>query len=364
MQRLGKHIVRDSLRPKEYEPVLVSCGPHTIELAEQVALECQKVGADPALWLDTDTMFYGQFKNYTAENLKRVSAHCVGLLDYVTAYVWLGGVRDPSGMAKVPRDVWAAYNEGELAHWDRSSEKKPKNVSVASGLITRERAKSYGFNHAKWKAMVEAAIAVNYRQLESFGKVVASLLTPLSPVDVRVTADNATDLRFRLAGQERKAYVNDGVISDEDFAAENRDVSLPAGSVDVAPLEDSANGTFVADAPTPQYGKRIEGLAWTFRNGKVTDFTAKANLKLAQTGWEAATGEKDVFGSVTFGLNKKALPGFLQTSIVAGTVSVAIGDNRSLGGRNRSSFGAQAFLTSATVEVAGKTVIERGTWVI
>ncbi len=362
LQRLAKGIVRESLRAKEDEVVLISCAPHTVEAAEAVAIECQKVGADPALWLDTDTVFYGQFKNYAPESLKRVSGHCLGLLDYVNSYVWMGGVRDPSGMARVPREMWAAYQEGEEAHSDKASAKKTKNVGTGLGLLTRERAKAYGFNYATWKAQMEAAIAVNYAQMESFGGIVAGLLE--RPVEVRVTADNGTDLAFRLAGSSRRAHVNDGVISDVDIAAGNWDVSLPAGSVEVAPVEGSARGTFVADAPTPQYGKRIEGLALTFEDGRVTAFDARKNLALAQTGWATGTGQKDLLGSFGLGLNKKAKAGFLNTGIVAGAVTIGIGENRNLGGTNRSSFGAFGFLGSATVEVAGKTIVRDGAWAI
>ncbi|TLZ52334.1 MAG: hypothetical protein E6K18_03090 [Methanobacteriota archaeon] len=362
LQRLAKSIVRESLRAKEFEPVLISCAPHTIELAEQVALECQRVGADPALWLDTDATFYGQFKNYSLDNLRKVSAHCVGLLDYVKSYVWLSGVQDPSGMARVPQETWAAYNQGEQAHADKSVTVKTKNVGVSLGLLTRPRAKAYGFNYAAWKAQMDAAIAVNYAQMGSLGTTVGGLLE--QPVGAHVTADNGTDLTFRLAGSSRSAHVNDGVISDEDLAAGNWDTGLPAGSVEIAPVEESANGTFVADSPTPQMGKRIEGLAWTFRNGHVTDYDAKKNLAIAQTGWESDTGAKDVLGSFTLGLNRKAKAGFLNNGIVAGAATLWIGENRSLGGTNRSTYGMASFLTSGTVEIAGKTVIDGGKWVI
>ena len=66
-------------------------------------------------------------------------------------------------------------------------------------------------------------------------------------------------------------------------------------------MEDSANGTFVTDVAFPQRGKLIDGLAWTFRNGHVTDFTAKRNLQFAQTNWTEATGSKDMFGAIAFG---------------------------------------------------------------
>jgi len=365
LQTLAKSIVRESLRPKEDEVVLISTYPHTIDLAEQAAIECQKAGADPAIWLDTDAVFYGQFKNYSDESLRRVSGHCVGLLDYVKSYIWLFGPRNPAPMATVPRPKFAAYFEGEKAHFDKSVIKMPKNVAVALGQVTRERAKTYGFNYAKWKAMVEAATVANRERIESLGNLVAGFLS--RPVDVRVKADNGTNLKFRLAGPERKAYVHDGVISDEDLAAgtsASRSVELPTGEVGVAAVENSAKGTFVADVAVPSLGRLVEGIAWTFHNGKVTEFTAKRNLRFAQTNWEEASGAKDMFGGVVFGLNPKALPGFLQNGIVSGTVSIGIGDNREAGGSNDSSYGFGASLAHGTVEIGGKTVIEGGAWVI
>ncbi len=362
---IAKSIVGSSLRPNEDEVVLISTYPHSIDLAENVALECQKAGADPALWLDTDDVFYGQFKNYSEESLRRVSGHCLGLLDYVNSYVWLAGPRDPAPMAKIADEKFAAFFEGEKAHGDKALEKKPKNVEVALGQVTRERARTYGFNYAKWKAMVEAAITVSYGRMESLGRLVAGLVS--NPVSVRVRAGNGTDLKVRLAGAARPAHVFDGVISDADLAigtAASRSVSLPAGEVAIAPVEESAEGTFVADLPVPQRGRLVEGISWTFRNGRVTDFTAKRNLRFAQTNWAEASGQKDMFGGLAFGLNPKAEPGFLQNFIVSGAVSVRIGDNRDLGGTNDSSYGFGGNLAHGNVEIGGKKVIEDGAWVI
>jgi leucyl aminopeptidase (aminopeptidase T) len=239
--------------------------------------------------------------------------------------------------------------------------KKPKTVGVALGQVTRERAKVYGLNFTKWKGMVEAAIAADYRKLEAAGKRVAALLG--SAADVRVTGDNGTDLRFRLAGGERKPEVDDGVISDEDLAAEVTDVGLPAGEVWVAPAEESAQGTFVSDVGIPQVGRLIEGLSWTFKDGHAVEITAKRNLASSQAGWETATGAKDMFGSFALGLNPRAKAGYLQNAVAAGVVTVGIGDNRALGGKNESSYGFINNLAMPTVEIGGKVVIDRGKWV-
>src|SRR5207244_13023797 len=103
LQTLAKSIVRESLRPKADEVVLISTYPHTIELAEQAAIECQKAGADPAIWLDTDAVFYGQFKKYSDESLRRVSRHCLGLLDYPNSYIWSFSPSTPGPSATAPR---------------------------------------------------------------------------------------------------------------------------------------------------------------------------------------------------------------------------------------------------------------------
>jgi leucyl aminopeptidase (aminopeptidase T) len=362
VETLARSIVRKSLRPKEYEPVVISTYPHTLELAEQVALECQKAGADPLVVLDTDRLFYGQFKNYSDENLKTGSSHCVGLLEYVRSYVWLGGPRDPGPMARTPNEKFGAMYQGEQAHYEKGLVKKPKNVGVALGQVTRERAKVYGFRYAAWKAMVEAGIAVNYGRLEAAGKKAGALLS--QDAEVRITADNGTDLRFRLAGGSRSPEVDDGVISDEDITVDVTDVALPAGEVWVAPVEESAHGTFVSDVGIPQVGRLIEGLSWTFRDGRAVNIAAKRNLQASQAGWDTATGAKDMFGSFALGLNPRVKPGFLQNVVAAGTVTVGIGDNRALGGKNESSYGFANHLSSATVEIGGKAVIDRGKWVV
>lgn len=360
-QRIARSIVQGSLRPKPFEPIIVSTYPHTIDLAEEVVLECQKLGADPLTVLDTDKAFYGQFKNYTEENLQRCSAHCLGLAEYARSYVWLNGPRDPGPMARVPREKFGAMYDGEQAHFEKNLEKKPKNVFVGLGYVTRERAKTYGLNYAKWKAMVEAATAVDYKRLARSGNDAAVLLSV--PGEVHITAENGTDLRFRLAGLDRKPDVDDGVISDEDLATGNTDASLPAGEVWVAPVEESAQGTFVCDVGIPQMGRIIEGLAWRFKDGKLTDFTAKRNLVAAQTNWETATGAKDMFAVFGLGLNPKAKPGFLQNAVVAGAVTLGVGDNREFGGKNVATYGFSGSLASGTVEINERVVIDRGKWI-
>jgi len=362
MPSVARSIVRDSLRAKPDEAIIIQAGAHTLDLANEVALEAFKVGADPAILVETDEVFYGQFKHLTEEQLRKTSAHCLGIADYVHSYVWLGGVMDPSGMKRVPPSKWAALFEGEEAHYRKNLEKKQKSVGVALAQVTKARAKTYGFNYAAWKKALEQAITVDYGEMTKIGTILSGLLR--QPAEVRVTADNGTDLSFRLAGEARRPYVDDGVISDEDIAAGNTNTSLPAGAVRIAPVEDSAKGTFVSDVKIPQIGLLIEGLSWTFDQGRVVDFTAKRNLRGAQVNYAQATGAKDMFGWFGLGINKKLKPGYLTSGYTRGSVTIGIGDNRTYEGRNESTYGFEGYLGTATVTLDGKPIVESGRLVV
>src|SRR3990172_3232857 len=238
MANLARTVIRDSLRAKPDEAIMIQAGKHPGDLATQVALEAFKVGADPAILYESDEYFYGQFKHLTEDQLRKTSAHCLGIADYAQSYVWIGGVENPAPMRRVPKNKWSAMFQGEEAHYRKNLEKKQKQVNVALGAVTRDRAKTYGFNFAKWRRMIEEAIATDYRAIPITRQVLSGLVQ--REAEVRVRADNGTDLRFRLAGETRVPFLDDGIIGDEDLAIGNTTTSLPAGAVYLAPLHDTA----------------------------------------------------------------------------------------------------------------------------
>ena len=85
--------------------------------------------------------------------------------------------------------------------------------------------------------------------------------------EVRIVADDGTDLVFRIKG--RPVLVDDGMISREDLARGDVGVNIPAGEVFIAPLETSADGMILFErVAIPGFGK-LEGLKLKFRKGKV-----------------------------------------------------------------------------------------------
>jgi hypothetical protein len=77
----------------------------------------------------------------------------------------------PSFLRKIPAEKVAANAGGESkAHFPFAIETKVKSLGVYLGLITRPRAKAYGFNFNEWKRMMEAASNVNYENLSETGR--------------------------------------------------------------------------------------------------------------------------------------------------------------------------------------------------
>ena len=182
--------------------------------------------------------------------------------------------------------------------------------------------------------------------------------------EVRIVADDGTDLVFRIKG--RPVLVDDGMISREDLSRGDVGVNIPAGEVFIAPLETSANGEILFEQiAIPGFGK-LEGLKLKFKRGKVVSYEAVRGRENFTKFLKANTGEKDRIGEFGIGTN----PGAAYTggSIIVdekifGTVHIAIGNNRgAYHGKNRASSHLDFIkdMRRGQVLVDGKLIMDRG----
>jgi leucyl aminopeptidase (aminopeptidase T) len=204
--------------------------------------------------------------------------------------------------------------------------------------------------------MMYEASNVSYSRLAEIGKRLRERLAGANTI--RVTCPGGTDITFDTAG--RRWLVSDGVVGDEDIAEENFGDEIPAGNIHVAPLEESANGKVAFNVVTPYSGLNMKSMSWTFKGGKVAEFTGDAVAKRLRQLWEKSTGDKDRIGYFGIGFNPKAEVGYTISNVASGAVSIGIGANVDSGGKNDSTFFYPGTLTGATVLADGKPVVERG----
>lgn len=357
VSRIAQNVVNRSLRIREDDVVLITASRGTLDLADEVAEECRKAGAETTTTYFSENVWYWSLQNLPLEWLRGASKLDLAHLDVVTATINVGGVVDPRPMAKISAERWAANSEG-ADHWYRKFvERKVRTATVSLAIVTPQRARSYGFAFPKWKRAVESALRADYSRIAATGRKLSQVLGG-SSAEVHVTSKSGTDLRFRLVS--RKCRVDDGILDDEDLAAGTFSTNLPAGSVVVAPDETSADGTVVFDLAIPQRGKLIRGISWSLENGQVTEFTATRNGEMIIPIWEKSSGDKSRFGLFGIGVNRAAKAGYLDNPIVRGAVTLGIGDNKELGGANMSTFGFQGTLGKATVLLDGRTIVSEG----
>lgn len=357
VSKIAQNVVNQSLRIREDDVVHITGSAHTLDLADEIAIECRKAGAETTSAYFSEPVWYWSLQTLPLKWLRGPSMIDLALLDVVTAFVDVHEVADPRPMSKISAERWAANSDGADYFYRKFLKRKVRSATVTIGLVTPQRARSYGFPFAAWKRAVESALKADYLKIGTTGRKLRDLLDGTSQ-EVHITSENGTDLKFRLAA--RKCMVDDGIVDDEDLSAGVFQATLPAGTVYIAPEEMSANGTVVFDLSIPQRGKLIRRLSWSFENGEVRKFTAAKNGDMIIPLWEKSSGDKSRFGVFGLGINHVAKPGYLDNTIVSGAVTLGIGDNKLLGGKNESSFGFQGTLLKSKVEINGQRVVSEG----
>lgn len=354
---LAKSVVRDSLNINSKDIVSITTYPHTMDVANAMAVQCFKQGADAIILLWTDDYFYSFLEELSEDSLREESKICQAFTESETASINLGGPENPDRMKKIDPAKFSAWFEGERkSHFPRALERKIRNANVQIGMVTQQRAKVYGFNHGKWKKVMDNALSADLKRISKLGHDVASLFQ--KGKTVQITAGNGTRLNFELAA--RKVHIDDGIVDGEDIANGSLDANLPAGSVSTTMVETSAEGKAVFDLPIQNLGLNIEDMEWVFEKGKVTSMTARKNLEPVTKTLEKATGDKDRIAYLRIGLNPRAEYGYLMNSSVEGAVSIGIGDNEAIGGNNTSTGGFEGTIGNAAVDIDGRLIIKNG----
>jgi aminopeptidase len=172
---------------------------------------------------------------------------------------------------------------------------------------------------------------------------------------VRVTSPSGTDLRMPVKG--RTPHASSGL-----FREKGQWGNLPTGEAYLAPLEGMSEGILVVDGSMAGVGMIKTPIRIEVRDGQAVDIAggeeARKLLELLLPHGEAARNLAE-FG---IGTNDKAkLTGvILEDEKVMGTIHVAFGDNKSMGGTVRVASHLDGLVTSPTVWFDDRMVMEKG----
>ncbi len=357
---LADRVVNSSLRVKPDETVIVNTWQHTISLANDIAFEARKAGAVPIIRLETDELWWKALNKIPSENLRKPERHGLQMLEETNVSIMLGGPEDPATYRRVDGTKLAASFESFQAWYEKVREKKIRVADLLIGQVTKQRARTYGFNYAGWRRTVENASNVDYAKMAQLGKKIANIFDSGKHVEV---ISSGTKLTMEIGSHP--ANVEDGIVDQQDMDRGFLFTSIPAGLVVTAPLPSSAQGMIKFDLPRAQKGRLIKGLTWEFQNGQVVKASADKYADAFLDLYNPATGDKDRIASLSIGINPASKPiGYTNDDIGLGIVSIGIGENQYLGGNNRSEFGFTGSFSKATLKIDGKTLVGKGRLVL
>jgi len=173
---------------------------------------------------------------------------------------------------------------------------------------------------------------------------------------IRVTADNGTDLTMDVTG--RAGYASHGL-----FHKKGESGNLPTGEAFLAPLEGTSNGVFVVDGSMAGVGM-IEDKPITIQvkdgfAGEITGGKEAIALLEILNRYDKKARNIAEFG---IGTNDKVkLSGLLlEDEKVLGTIHIALGDNKSMGGDVHVPLHLDGVIKKPTVYFDDKMIMQNG----
>jgi len=360
-ETLAQKLVTQCGAIKEGEIVMVFGSVRDNELLEDIVVNVRKQGAFPLLVIGSDRMTRRMFTEVPVKYDTQTPELDMKFSGFVNAIISIETNENPGLLSDIAPERFVNRNKAYEPVNEMMIKRNVKGISLGNGMYPTEAlARQYGLTLNELTDMFWNGVNVDYPKLEATGKSVKSAL--MAGKEVHITNPNGTDLKVRI--ENRPVLVSDGALSPEDLQKgyASSQVYLPAGEVYLSPVPGTAEGKIVVENAFYQ-AKEIAGLTLTFSKGKLTSMTAKSGIEPLKAYYDAAEAGKEDFSAIDLGINPniKLKPGSKFTNWVpAGMLTVAVGNNQWAGGDNKSSFGFQFFLPGCTVNVDGKTLVDKG----
>jgi len=160
---------------------------------------------------------------------------------------------------------------------------------------------------------------------------------------VRITTPAGTDIAFSVEGR--------AVLRDTGVLREPGVTNLPAGEAFLAPVEGTGEGVIAVDGSIGASGILDRPITIRVERGMATDIGGHPYAETLRRAMDVAGPEARTLAELGIGTNDSArlVGNVLEDEKILGTVHLAFGDNRSMGGTVRAPFHQDGILRRPTV---------------
>ncbi|HEY0089540.1 MAG TPA: aminopeptidase [Candidatus Lokiarchaeia archaeon] len=335
---------------KEGECVYIKGGIYCQELLEEIALNVLRKGGLPHLTSSSDNYAKTIYQDdkIKIKTLEKTPMHVLKMIENIDIYIVIEPYEDPSIQNKFPRDKLFASSKASAPIKDilygGKKEYEPGKKWCYASFPSQKSASYYNIDYNLYEEFIIDGMCVPIEDLIKNTSYLKDRLNNANKVFIK--DDNGTD--FWISIRDRRINIDSGIISDEMIAIGDLGSNLPAGEVFVAPQEKVGDGRLFCPLTIDRNsGKILKNIDLTFKNGKllIDKVTADNNLEdLVQsfTQCEHVDKEKKVKELRTYNIAElgigcnpkitKAIGYILTDEKIKGSVHLAFGDNKQMGG--------------------------------
>ncbi len=318
-------------------------------LLMELLLAIEQAGATPLVQMSTAVYMERLWKTATPAYLANWDQHRKGWVQQADRIIALAGAQPD--FADVPAAAVQAYGEAEQRITEIEEARQLPYLVVS--VPTAGRAKQLDMTLAQLEAHLLPALMVPINSL--YREIDRILFAVKGAQQLTIQTGDAT---LKLILGDRVWHSDDGYIDDQDRARGAIVSNLPAGSIYTTVLESATSGTLrLAQA------RGAVDVEMGFVNGRVTQINAASGAEQLNVWFDQHSGEPRRVGHIGIGLNPKLhkpIDWTLVDEHLHGSLFISFGENRYMGGKNKSSLNVDFATSNASLFADGKCVIERG----
>jgi len=355
-RRIAGAVLEGSLGLQRGRSVIVETWAHTVPAADALAMEARRRGIRPLL-LHVPARFFEVPKGTRPSDAFAVARPEIAAASATDGYILLPALTAVSEQrASLPESERRALALRQQAWVDLLVRHSVPSVYLMSASVTPENARRFRVNLRAWQRESLRATLVSSSLLRRKAAPIAERIR--SGRRVRITHPNGTHLELHLAG--RPAYVDDAQVDRHDLALGRIGTTVPGGFLTVAVDERSADGCFLSNRPSRTRRGRLDGVGWTFHDGRLVDYEVRRGRAIFEEAYRAAGPERDRPALFEIGLNPEIHDFPFAEDQEDGVLTLDIGRNEDFGGRTRGRFRGYAILRGADVEIDGRPILRAG----
>jgi leucyl aminopeptidase (aminopeptidase T) len=355
--KVARSVLTKNLQVKPGERVVVEAWTHTLPWAVTFAREARRLGAQPLVPYEDEDGYWDAVTAGEDDVLGKPARHEWAALEKTDVYIHMWGPGDRVRLNALPEkqaNRLFRFNP----EWYRTAGKSGvRGARMEIGRPYPTLARAYGVDLAAWTDQLIRATMVSPDALAASAAPIAKALERGKRLHLR--DDAGTDLTLGLARRPTRSYV--GRLSP---AERKRPfgfmTTLPSGVVNVALDETVADGTIVGNRTSYYDDERATGGVFRFKNGKLTSAEFDRGQRRFDSEFKKGGKGRDRPGQFRLGLNPALhdTPQVEDTEL--GAVTLSVGGNSGLGGKNMSPLFGWIVNAGSTIEVDGRALPIRG----